>query len=333
MENASLKFRIRAIAASVPQDTEYNENLDIFPPGEKEFSLKNLGINKRHIEVKGRRASVFALQSAKRILNLFPRIEDELVCLIYITQTPDYITPATSIWMQNELGLGQGCLCFDVNLGCSGYVNGLFLAASILNQAGKGKALVLTSDISSALIDPKDTSTRPIFSDGGAATLIEYDAHCKPSFFSLGNDGAGYTAILKEQPIWKGELDYLKMRGLDILNFTLRTVVKSVLEAISNAGINKAEIDYFAFHQAGWLINEGIRKKIGVGEERYLYSLKEYGNTSSASIPITLIQHKDLFEPKEHTKTLLLCGFGVGLSWGTAIVRISDCLFLGVEEI
>ena len=332
MKGKSLNFCIKALAASIPANCEHNENLTIFNEGEKRLSLKTLGIRKRHIEILGRRASFFALDAAERIFAAQPKAREAISCLIYITQTPDFITPATSIWLQNKLGLGQHCLCFDVNLGCSGFVNGLLLAEAILTQQGGGMALLLTSDISSALIKEGDTSTQPIFSDGGSATLIEQSSNTPNSYGLFGNDGKGYQAIFKDHPLWNPYPDYLKMQGLDILNFTLKTVNENISACMQDAGESIESIDYFLLHQAGQLINEGIRKKLEIPKDKYLYSLQEYGNTSSSSIPITMIHNAENFSSVE-AQRVLMCGFGVGLSWGTIITQIQDCLFLGIVEV
>ncbi len=331
MNNFRIKFSIKAVAAAVPDNICLNEDLNIFKEGEKRLSQKTLGIDSRYIEHKGRKASYFALHSARKILKETNVDVDEIRYLVYITQTPDFITPATSIWIQNELGLSKTCLCFDINLGCSGYVNGLFLAATLLNQTGFGKALVLTSDISSSLIQDGDTSTQPIFSDGGSATLIEYNAESPEAVCLFGNDGKGFKAIFKDHPIW-GTKDYLKMEGLDILNFTLKVVTANIVDCIALSGLEKSEIDYYILHQAGHLINESIRRRLDIAPEKYLYSLKKYGNTSSSSIPITLLHNAEAFL-NPLTQTVLLSGFGVGLSWGSIITQIQNCQLLGIDKV
>lgn len=320
----TLPCSIKAVSSVLPDNPVQNSELDSLTASDKILLNKTLGIHTRYVEHKGRKASFYAIEAAKEIIDTTSIDLTQISYLIYVTQTPDFITPATSIFIQSQLELPSNCICFDINLGCSGYVYGLFLLAELLNSAGGGKGLLLTSDISSVLIKKGDTATEPVFSDGGSATLVEVNEDSLPAFFSLGNDGNGYEVILKEHPIWKKETASLTMKGLDVLNFSAKTVSNQVMECLNFTQKKVSDIRYFIPHQAGLVVNETLRKKCGYSESQTLYTFGKYGNTSSASVPVSLCHYNDLFKG---SSTVMFSGFGVGLSYATSIITLTDPIF------
>ena len=262
---------------------------------------------------------------------------DEIDALIVVTQSPDYLIPATAIIVQNRLGLPHTTIAFDVNLGCSGYPFGLHLLGSMISAGGVKKALLLVGDRSANVKDP-------LFSDAGTATALEFDASAPPMHFDLNSDGSGYKAIMlpaggHREPFgvqhlipkrdehgvlhWPADL---MLDGPAVLSFSTQRVPPAVQRLLEYAKVDKEQVDYFVFHQANRMINETIRKKLGLPAEKVPSTLHDLGNTSGASLPVTMTArlHEQLSNGKHK---LVLGGFGIGLSWGTAIVDIEGGQF------
>lgn len=241
-------------------------------------------------------------------------------------------------------------MAFDVSLGCSGYVYGLQLISSIISGGQIKKGLLLVGDKSTLSTHIEDKSTYPLFGDAGTATAIEYSAAAKPIYFNLQSDGGGEDAIkildgaarntvrddtfeIKEiEPGIKRSRRHLILNGIDIFNFALKEVAPNINELFNFSGISKDAVDFFVFHQANKLINESVRKKLKVLDtSKVPYSIKEFGNTSSASIPLTMVtQIKE--QLKKHN-TLLFSGFGVGFSWASCVFETDEIYCSDLIEI
>lgn len=331
-------IRLAGISACVPRHVVSNYDFDLITRKERELLVKSVGIEKRRVAEPGTCTSDLCLKSAETLLNELGWKRDEITVLVFITQTPDYITPATSNILQDKLGLSRECIALDINLGCSGYVYGLAVAGSLLNTLGGGKALLLAGDISTATISKKDKSTTPIFSDAGSATALEFSTGCPEMFFNLQGDGKGFHAIIipdggYRNPVSPRSMEYeqigegiarnkthLILNGIDVFNFSVNEVPKNVEGLLKFFGKEKSGINYFIFHQANLLINESIRKKLKLQPEQVPYSLADFGNTSSATIPVTILTRlKD--EISNKPLKMIFSGFGVGLSWCSAYVE------------
>lgn len=328
---------IDGIAAAVPANTESNMDCEAVPEKDRRKLIQMTGIEQRHIVNDGTTAADLCQAAAEKLLDQMKGSREEIGLLVFVTQTPDYLIPCTSTILQDKLGLSKDTVCIDINLGCSGYVYGLANAAGMLSCMPGKKALVLVGDTSSAVISIKDKSVAPLFSDAGSATILAQrqgavmDCH-------LQGDGAGYQAIWipdggarnwfspdsgKEvqidDDICRSRLDLI-LNGIDVFNFSMREVAPNISALMQRLEVTNDDIDYFIFHQANKLLNDSIRKKLGVEKEKMPLSLKDYGNTSSASIPVTLVSQLGE-ELRNSDLRLLLSGFGVGLSWGAALVR------------
>jgi 3-oxoacyl-[acyl-carrier-protein] synthase-3 len=329
-------MRIRGIAAAVPAQKESNHDYDRLTEQERNMFVKTTGVATRHIAPEGMTTSDLCLRAAEKLIAELGWNKDEIGLLIFVSQSPDYFLPATSIVLQGKLNLPKTTAAFDINLGCSGYVYGLSVIASLMATGGFKKALLLAGDISSAGITPKDKSTWPLFGDAGTATAVEYDISSK-SVFNLQSDGTGYEAIiipdgglrspLNDQTFIDTETEpgvirhrrNLWLNGLDVFNFSVREAPANVNNLLLEAGITSEQVDHFVFHQANKLMVETIRKKLKLPPEKVPYSLGEYGNTSSASIPLTIVAQ--LQEQSKHPQSWIFSGFGVGLSWASGYVQ------------
>src|SRR6218665_3595477 len=226
-------------------------------------------------------------------------------------------------------------MAFDIQLGCSGYVYGLSVISNLMSTGKFKKGLLLVGDKSSFSQSRKDKSTYPIFGDAGTATILEYDPSPAPISFNLQSDGSGYEAIMiKDGGIRnpynnQSDVDHeispgiirnarnLILDGVEVFNFSLREAAPNVMELMRANNTTIDDYDYFVFHQANRLMNESIRKKLKIPPEKTPYSLRYFGNTSSASIPLTIVTQ--LAEQlKDRKASLMLSAFGVGLSWGSA---------------
>ncbi len=332
--------QIAGVSACVPKNKVSNLDYDWITLKERKLLIKTTGIAHRRIVPKGVCTSDLCLLAAGKLLQELHWQPQDIDLIIFVSQTPDYILPATAIILQNRLGLSKNTLAFDINLGCSGYVYGLSVVANLLQGGQMKKALLLVGDTSSVGTSPRDKSTTPLFGDAGSCTALEYcDLPNTTTFYNLQSDGTGQNAIIIEDGAYRNPIDEhytfayqehqpgiirngqnLALEGMDIFNFTLREVAPNIRQLLAHFQKNLSTIDYFLFHQANLLMNESVRKKLKIPKEKVPYSLKDFGNTSSASIPLTMVTQLQT-QLTQQKLSLLLTGFGVGLSWGSCLLQ------------
>ncbi|MEJ8296393.1 ketoacyl-ACP synthase III [Delftia tsuruhatensis] len=330
--------RFAGMASCVPKRAV--SNLEDCPPSqrsERERLVRNIGIQTRRICPEWQCFSDLAFVATEKLLAELQWQRDEIDALIVVTQSPDYLIPSTAIILQDRLGLPHSTIAFDVNLGCSGYPFGLHLLGSMIAAGGVKKGLLLVGDKSATIMDP-------LFSDAGTATALEFDVAAPPMHFDLNSDGSGYKAIMLpagghrepygvEHVISKrDEHGHLRspadliLDGPAVLSFSTQRVPPAVERLLTYSQVGKEAIDHFVFHQANRMINETIRKKLGLPAEKVPSTLHDLGNTSGASLPVTITARlRDLLDGAN--ARLLLCGFGIGLSWGSAIVDVDKARF------
>ena len=330
-------IKLSGVAACVPKNTEDNKNFALLSESERELFIKTVGIRYRRVAEEGVTASDLCFAAAEKLLTDLNWNRDEVKILVFITQTPDYLIPNTSSILQEKLNLSKNCLAFDVNLGCSGYVYGLSIVSGLLQNMVGGKALLLVGDVSTKIISMQDKSTAPLFSDAGTTTALEFSLNHQ-IHFNLQTDGKEFDDIIVPDGGFRNQVsgksfevkEYeggilrndlaMKLDGLKIFNFALREVAPNINTLLNEKKIDKSSIDYFVFHQANLLMLESVRKKLQVDAWKFPYSLYDYGNTSSATVPLTMLVK--LREKLASQKlNLLLSGFGVGLSWGSAYIE------------
>lgn len=271
----------------------------------------------------------------------------EVDALVFVTQTPDYILPATSCILQDRLGLKRDCMAFDISLGCSGWVYGLCSLLGLMSGGAIRKALLLAGDARKQAFEEPDQ----LFGFAGTATALEYTGKESDCFlFNMGTDGSGYDAIIKQVGGTRNQVTaedlipkmcedgrmrhgfQTRMKGMDVFAFGITTAPKSIKKLAEHFGFDWTSYDYFVFHQANFKMNETIRAKLKLTEEQVPYSLHDFGNTSSASIPITIVTQ--LKGKIENRKTKFIgCGFGVGLSWGTVAFETENIVISDLVEL
>lgn len=342
--------RLVGIASAVPKHKVYNRDYDLIPEAERAMLVKTTGIVSRNVADKGQSTSDLCFAATEKLLERLKWNKEEIDLLVFVSQSRDYLLPATAVILQDRLGLSKRCAAFDVALGCSGYVYGLSIVSSMMATGGFRKALLMAGDISSVAATKTDKSTYPLFGDAGTVTAIEYDPSAPKSTFNLQSDGSGYEAIIIPhggirgvpnpettfivQEFEKGiarHKGHLALNGADVFTFSIREAAPNILELLQHLNKDINDYDYFIFHQANMLMNETIRKKMKLPVEKVPYSLPEYGNTSSASIPLTLCTLKP--GQLAGKKQMIFSGFGVGLSWGSVNVETENLVVLDIIEV
>ncbi len=324
--------RIAGIQCVVPQGFEDIE-IDAARYGREEAEklTANTGVRRRPVVDPSVCTSDLCAAAARNLLDQLHWDPATIGGLIFVSQTPDYLLPATSCTLQHRLGLPTTCAAFDVNLGCSGYPYGLWLA-NTLAAGGLGRVLLLVGDTSSRVCRPEDRSTRPLFGDAGTATAIECTEGPSRSVFSMGTDGGGARNLIVSQGMFRNQRSYsdarlaakdapLFMDGAEIFSFTLERVPSLIKGALAAAQWDIASTHAFVFHQANKFILNHLAKRMKIPVDKVPLSIEDFGNTSSATIPIT-IAAKLQQRVSEGPTNLLMAGFGVGYSWGAAAMAV-----------
>lgn len=332
---------IKAMSACVPKNVARNKDLSYLIPEEEIIkTIQNIGISE-HRYVDPEVCSSDLCQKAAELLMRDNDIEPSSIdMLIFLSQTPDYHQPSTSPLLQHKLGLSKKCACFDVSLACSGYVYGLSIAYAFASMPGIDNVLLLVGETMSKTVSKYDKVSMPLFGDAGTATLIT-KGEFGESVFSLNSDGSGSDVIkmpyggyrnqssaegLVERKddhgnIRNGEQFY--MDGIGVFNFGIKEEPKDIKLLLQESGLNIGDIDLLIYHQANRFMTDFFSKKLKISSEKTPYCLDRYGNTSSASIPLTIVSELENKYPERNK--VVLSGFGAGLSWGSALVNLSRC--------
>jgi 3-oxoacyl-[acyl-carrier-protein] synthase-3 len=212
--------------------------------------------------------------------------------------------------VHGKLGLPEGCAAFDVSLGCSGYVYGLSIIQGFLQSNGYTRGVLVTSDPYSKIVDRADKNTALLFGDAATATLVGPNPVFRAGPFSLGTHGALHEAL-----ICRGGV--LSMNGREIFNFTATAVPKDLEKLLAAAHIAKESVDCFLFHQGSKYIVETIARRARIPLEKVRLGMETTGNTVSSSIPLLL--EREVAD--DSVSTIVLSGFGVGLSWGSCVLQ------------
>lgn len=341
--------KIAGVAASVPKCIEYNS--DIYQKwGGYESFVSTTGIESRRKSTVAQCSSDLCQAAAEKLIEDLLWKKEEIEALIFVSQTPDYITPATSCILQHKMGLSQSCYTLDISLGCSGWVYALSTISSLLQNGCIKKALLLAGDTITKFCSEEDKSTYPLFGDAGTATAVCFDEMASGIKFCLNSDGSGSDAIIIEDggyrnPVCIRSLDLinkgegisanklqLKLDGMNVFAFGISKAPQSINELLNFFDISKEDVDYFLFHQANLFMNEKIRKKLKLTPEQSPFCLREFGNTSCASIPLTMVS-KLQTELREKSLKHIACGFGVGLSWGSVYFETDNIIVPDIIEL
>lgn len=324
-----MKIKISAISYYLPEAVE---GLEVLACDNPTWDMPKLfaktGIRNRHIASLGQTASDLAFEAASNLLRKLPD-GHAINLLIFVTQSPDYLLPTSACILQDRLGLPESCMAFDINLGCSGFVTALSVAGSLIESGVAQKGLILCADTYSKYIAKTDRTCRPIFSDGAAAILVDSCANSSVGPFEFGTDGSGFDRLIvrnggarEPNTITNFGANILEMHGSDIFLFTMRVVPEYVSKLLDRAKLSIDEVNLFIFHQASKLVIENLTRTLSLNPEKVFENYEYIGNTVSATIPIALKDAETQGRLKDGD-TVMLIGFGVGLSWAATLVRWS----------
>jgi 3-oxoacyl-[acyl-carrier-protein] synthase-3 len=340
---------IKSVSGCVPKNkVETIEQRDFFSEKQLNSFIETTGVKERRIAHKEMCSSDLCYDAALNLFNKTGISPDKIDALIFISQTPDYRVPGTSIILQDRLKLPKSTIAFDVNMTCSGYIYGLFLAYSLANIGSVKNVLLLVGETLSKITSDRDNSTGLLLGDGGSATLISKDEKYGDSYFSLNTDGSNLDAVIipgggfrnmssAETLTYKQYEDgserndeQIRMDGMDVFSFAVSEIPKDVKQLLAFSEIEISGIDKFVFHQANKYMINVIAKKLKINTQKMLYSIQYYGNTSGVSIPLTITNQRSMLSNND---VVLLNAIGAGFSWGSAIVKLVDCIILDVNEI
>lgn len=351
---AHLKYSnigITALAAAVPRNIINNYKYTrYFPEEDVKKVVDKIGVYERRFADANTCSSDLCYAAAEKLIADNNIDRNEIDMLIFISQTPDYRMPATSVVLQHRLKLSQSCIAFDVSLGCSAFIYGLSIAYSFLQNSNIRKVLLLDGETRSKVYSPKDRKSAFIFGDGGVAALIDRNNKFGESYFSMNSDGSredlikikggGYRNPSSIETLTEKVVDeygnirsdeHGYMKGEDVFNFVIKEIPKDIQLILNKSGNAVNDIDYYVFHQANNFINSYIAKKMKLDPAKIPSTIAKFGNVSSVSVPLTIVSElKDKFtSPKQ----LLLSAFGVGMTWASAIITLDNCKISDIVEI
>ncbi|MBP5631036.1 MAG: ketoacyl-ACP synthase III [Bacteroidaceae bacterium] len=342
---------ITAMAGAVPKHVIHNyEYTQYFPADQVKEVVDKVGVFERRFADEKTCSSDLCFAAAERLIADNNIDRDEIDLLVFLSQTPDYRMPATSIILQDRLGLPQSCVAFDMQLGCAGFCYAMSVVYGMMQGGNIRKALILDGETRSKVYSPNDSRSAFIFGDGGVAALVERNDKFGKSWFSLNSDGSrhdlimikggGYRNMSSEETLKERVVDEYGnirsdeqgfMRGGDVFNFVIREIPRDIKKTLEFSGVDKDTIDYIVFHQANNFINTYIAKKMKLDAAKIPHTIEKFGNTSSVSVPLTIVS--ELKDKLEGSKTLLLSAFGVGMCWATGIVPFVDCKVSEIVEV
>jgi 3-oxoacyl-[acyl-carrier-protein] synthase-3 len=343
---------ITALSACVPNRVidNYHYDLDIWPEEEVKKVVDKVGVLERRFVDEKTCASDLCFAAAEKLISDNGIDRTEIDLLVFLSQTPDYRMPATSILLQDRLGLPMSTMAFDISLGCSGFIIALSIVYAMMQNHGFRKALLLDGETRSKVYSRKDRREAFIFGDAGVAALIERNEKFGESHFSLNSDGSrgelimipggGYRNMSSAETLREKVVDeygnirsdeHGHMNGADVFNFVIVEVPKDIKRLISASGEDIQKMDYYVFHQANAFINNHIAKKLKLDKKRIPWTIQKYGNTSSVSVPLTIVS--ELKDKMDGEKKIMMSAFGVGMCWATGFVPFVDCRISEIVEV
>lgn len=299
---------IKNIASFLPEKKISNYDKKEKFELDDDFIENKIGVKSQTLKEKHEKASDLCVKAFENLIKKMDLEKESIDCCVVVTQNPDFNIPHTSAIVHGKLELSQECACFDISLGCSGYVYGLSNIIAFMQSNGLKNGLLFTADPYSDIIDYDDKNTALIFGDGATVTYINENPLYIAKDFSFGTNGKAHKEILCDKKLY--------MNGRAVFNFTATTIPKHIQKLLAKNDLEDKDIDKYILHQGSKYIVDTIRKRLKVDEAKVPFDMYEYGNTVSSAVPIIL--EKELtYNPKR----LLMSAYGVGLSWGSAILE------------
>lgn len=346
---------VLGIAGSIPKQIVDSSTYMRLFSDEKGFDrvFKSTGIRERRVLTNDKGSLELAIAAANHLLAQLEIDRCEIDIVINVSQTTNFRQPGNAPLLQNALGLSNNVAAFDINIGCAGFIYGMSVAASMLNALKVRKVLLVVAEVPTRMVSPEDKVTAHLFGDAGSALLIERDDQASPMYLSLHTDGSGSeylnikgggylfpssreTVTLTERSDGtRRAAEHLYMDGLEVFKFTLREVISDVEDLMRFANLDLGQISHLVLHQANKMILDHLCKKLGIEETKVLTSIERFGNTSSASIPLTLAFCLSNNDKKSNLVRglTILSGYGSGLSWGSMIMDLEHTAMCGICEV
>lgn len=337
------------MSACVPKEIDDNRTSSLISEEERENLIESIGIFQKRIAPEGITSSDLCYEAAEKLIADLKWDKQEVDALIFVSQTADYILPATACVLQDRLGLPTECMALDVSLGCSGWVYGMSTVSSLISNGSIKKALLLVGDLGTRTNSPRNRSDFPLFGDAGTCTALVFEEGAKGIRLHLGTDGSGKDAIIVPEggyrhPFNKKTLEWqevdggyaqgihARMDGMSVFSFAITKGPKSIKGLCEHFVIDIEEVDCFVLHQANKLITDKICKKLKIEEDKCPVSMDYFGNTSCATIPLTLVVRRQKELTSGHLN-IIGCAFGVGLSWGSVYFETDNIIVPDLIEI
>ena len=326
-------FRVAGTGSSVPDQVVTNADLGRLGC-DPDWIVARSGIHERRHAPPGMATSDLAAAAGRAAIHQAGIPAANIDLLVLGTFTPDMCIPSTACIVQESLGLDSPAL--DVTAACAGFAYSLVVASQFVVAGTSRLPLVIGADTNSRVVDPEDIKTWPLFGDGTGAVLLEATEQAPLGreqgllSFALGSDGRGAGLLAcpmsgSRQPVtaegFARRQQFMKMDGRAVFKWAIRLAEENIMAVVAGAGLSLDQIDLFVLHQANARILEGIRTALGVPAEKMFMNLDRYGNTSSGSIPLALDEAWRLGRIGSES-TVVICGFGGGLAWGTAVWRL-----------
>ena len=342
--NTFEEVAITASVTVVPSKVrKFEEEVDLFDGNTRQIERlkKTIGFDQRRIADASVTALDLSFQASVRLLEALKMSPNEIDRILFVTQTSDHSQPSNASLIHKKLGGHSECAAFDINLGCSGYVYGLWVAYGLISSGACERILLLSGDTLSQMVHPKDKATAPLFGDAGSASLVEKKIGAGTSWFRIGSNGNGSDALIvpaggarlpateataEESADSEGNVRtqvHLHMDGASVFNFSIEVVPNEIEALLATAQLDVKAVDYFILHQANRYIVQTIGKRLGVDRSKLpIESFGAFGNVSSASIPAAMAYELGKTLTGEEQHRVILSGFGVGLSWASCLLSL-----------
>lgn len=333
MTDKLIPLKIAGVGYSLPETVITNDDLTKLYETSDEWIYTRTGIKERRVVSGNQDAADLGLEAAKKALSRAKLEPDDIDLIISASSAPPKLYPAIACLIHKGLGISKPVPAFDITAACSGLIYGLSIAKGYIASGMYKNILIVATDNNSRLVDWKDRGTSILFGDGAGAMVVTQSDDGIDDVIAIdikadGNHGDlielhfdGKNCPLVEQ--YEPEKQVIKMNGRGVYTFVAKILPHYVDELISNAGLKAEDIDYLIPHQANIRIIQAVQERLGYSDDKVVTNIKYYGNTSAASIPIALAESVEKGNVKLGT-TAVLCGFGAGMTWGGAIVRLRE---------
>lgn len=330
MAAACHHIRIAGLAAAVPALRKAKEDVvRCYGEGGAEKLIGAIGVERRHIASEKQCTSDLCYAAAEKLFAKGQFDKAGIDAVIFISQTPDYVLPATACILQAKLGLSKNSVAFDINLGCSGYTYGLWQATNMIAAGTIKRVLLLVGDTISKLLDEEDRATYPLFGDAGTATIVEHAEAAAAMSFVWGTDGTGGERLMVPGGGFRSVAQprLLSMDGAEVFAFSIREIPKAFKQLLEMTRQSIDDLDAVIFHQANHYMLKFLAKKLQIPVEKFIVNIADFGNTSSASIPLALVTELRgrLLAQRQN---IAMAGFGVGWSWCLANMVIDPDIII-----